>query len=221
VDPLLDEEGIAAAVEKSMNIRCEQFDELLLDGEPLAMTTAERHAETCAACADRLADWNDISATARSMKTTWESDLLLPRILRSVRPKQRLWSVAAAAVLTIGIGASTWFMMRDVSREARFDQNILRVAALDDVERAEQAHIDAIKRLEKVAEPVLDKASTPLMISYKEKVMLLDDAIAECESQIEQNRGNAHLRKELLAIYTAKQETLSAALRESSNASNQ
>jgi hypothetical protein len=204
-----------------MTIRCEQLDDLLLDGGELAMATAARHAATCASCAETLATWNDISSTARSMKTTWQNDLLLPRIQRAVKPKSRIWSVAAAAVLTFGIGASTWYGIRDASLDARFDQDILRVSALDDVEKAEQAHVAAIQRLETVAESKLENDGSPLMASYREKLLLLDDAIAECEEQIRQNRGNAHLRKELLAIYTEKQKTLSVIVRGSSNGSNQ
>ena len=203
-----------------MTIRCEQLDDLLLDGGELAMRAAERHAATCAACAETLALWNDISATARSMKTTWHSDLLLPRIQRAVKPRSRMWSVAAAAVLTIGIGGSTWYGIRDASREARFDENILRLSALDEVEKAERAHTAAIERLQAVAESKLENDSSPLMVSYREKLLLLDEAIAECEEQIRQNRGNAHLRRELLAIYTEKQKTLGAIVRETSHESN-
>ena len=58
------------------------------------------------------------------------------------------------------------------------------------------------------------------MVSYKEKLMLLDDAIAECEANIDNNRQNAHLRKQLLAMYSEKQQTLEDVLREDSNVSN-
>jgi hypothetical protein len=58
------------------------------------------------------------------------------------------------------------------------------------------------------------------MISYKEKLMLLDDAIAECEANIAQNRQNAHLRKQLLAMYSEKQQTLMDVLREDSDVSH-
>ncbi|HEX2062005.1 MAG TPA: hypothetical protein VHK90_14785, partial [Thermoanaerobaculia bacterium] len=88
----------------------------------------------------------------------------------------------------------------------------------DDVERAERAHVVAIGRLEHLAEAKLDEAESPLMISYKEKLMLLDDAIAECETLIEQNRQNAHLRRQLLAMYSEKQQTLQDVLREDSHA---
>ncbi|HEX6641671.1 MAG TPA: hypothetical protein VF215_11195, partial [Thermoanaerobaculia bacterium] len=73
---------------------------------------------------------------------------------------------------------------------------------------------------EQLAEARLDEAQTPLMVSYKEKLMLLDDAIAECQANIEQNRQNAHLRKQLLAMYTDKQQTLMDVLREDNDVSN-
>ena len=95
-----------------MMIRCEQIDDLLLDGEGLSLELAARHAETCEACLEKLTAWNEISSTARDLKTSWNSDLLWPRIERKLReesrkPARSYWQVAAAAVLTIGIGASS------------------------------------------------------------------------------------------------------------------
>ena len=52
------------------------------------------------------------------------------------------------------------------------------------------------------------------MVSYREKLLLLDAAIAECRANIEQNRWNAHLRQELLEIYQQKQRTLQDVVRE-------
>ncbi len=49
--------------------------------------------------------------------------------------------------------------------------------------------------------------------------MLLDEAIAECQSNIDQNRQNAHLRKQLLSMYSDKQQTLQDVLREDSHVS--
>ena len=51
--------------------------------------------------------------------------------------------------------------------------------------------------------------------------MLLDDAIAECQAGIDQNRNNAHLRKQLLAVYSEKQRTLQDVLREDNRVSHQ
>lgn len=204
---------------------CTDLDTLLLDGSPLAMETAARHAQSCAACAETLASWNDLSATAQSMRTTWESDLLWPRIERALREEKKrsplrwLWQIAAVFVITAGLAATVLFMVRTQTREAAFDQSILRVSALDDVEQAERAHVAAINRLEKLADPKLDRSDTPLMVSYKEKLMLLDDAIDECQANIDRNRQNAHLRKQLLAMYSEKQQTLQDVLREDTHVS--
>ncbi len=205
-----------------MTIKCTDIDNLLLEGDELALATAARHAETCAACATLLADWQEISATARGMRASWDNDMLLPRIQKAVgRERRRGWmqmlQVAAALAIFIGIAAVVWSTVR----VRQFDNVILRSAALDEVEKAEQQHVAAIDRMEKLAEPKLDTPDTPLMVSYKEKLMLLDDAIAQCQQGIEQNRNNAHLRRQLLAIYSEKQRTLQDVLREETHVSHQ
>lgn len=209
-----------------MTIRCEQLDDLLLEGDRFSMETAARHAEGCEACMERLAAWNEISSTAHSMQTTWQSDMLWPRIERALEKEKRglrtqWWQIAAAILLTVGLAAVSWYAIRLRSRDAAYDTVILRESAVDEVEKAERQHVAAIEQLEKVAEPQLEDAETPLMISYKEKLMLLDDAIAECQQNIEHNRQNAHVRKQLLAMYGEKQRTLQAVVREGSHASNQ
>lgn len=209
-------------------ITCNQLDDLLFDASPLAMETAARHAESCAACAERLAAWNEIEETARSMRETWRSDLLWPRIERALKDEQRkpsprakwLWQIAAGLLLTVGLGGTVFYAVRVQSHDAAFDRDILRITALDEVERAEQSHLQAIERLERVAEQKLDDAQTPLMVSYKEKLILLDEAIAECQANIDQNQQNAHLRKQLLAMYMDKQQTLTDVLREDNDVTN-
>lgn len=211
-----------------MNIQCSELDDLLFDASPLAMETAARHAEQCAECAEKLAAWNEIEATAQSMRGNWDSDLLWPRIERALaqqqpqkRPRSKwLWQIAAGFLLTIGLGGTVLYTVRVQTHDAAFDRDILRLAAMDEVERAERTHLEAIARLEKLADARLEDAQTPLMISYKEKLMLLDEAIAECEANIEQNRQNAHLRKQLLAMYSDKQQTLADVLREDDHVSN-
>ena len=205
-----------------MTIKCTDFDNLLFEGDALALATAAQHAETCAACARTLAAWNDISATARGMRASWESDMLWPRIERALeRERRRGWTqllqVAAALAIFLGIAAVAW----NAIRVRQFDNAILRASALDEVETAERQHVAAINRLEKLAEPKLETPATPLMVAYKEKLMLLDDAIAECQTNIDRNRNNAHLRRQLLAIYSEKQRTLQDVLREETHASRQ
>ena len=209
-------------------ITCNQLDDLLFDASPLAMETAARHAESCAECAERLAAWNEIEETARSMRETWQSDLLWPRIERALKNEKRqrsprvkwLWQIAAGLLLTVGLGGTVFYALRVQSHDAAFDRDILRLTALDEVERAEQSHLQAIRQLERVAEQKLEDAQTPLMVSYKEKLMLLDEAIAECQANIDQNQQNAHLRKQLLAMYTDKQQTLTDVLREDNDVTN-
>ena len=205
---------------QSLMTSCNRADELLLDGSPAAMEEAARHAGDCAACADTLSAWNEIGLVAKSLHATWQNDMLWPRIERELRterrraPARRLWQVAAAAVLVVGLGGTMFYALRVQTRDAAFDRDILRISAMDEVERAERAHVEAIERLEELAESRLDEAETPLMVSYKEKLMLLDDAIAECEENIERNRQNAHLRTQLLAMYSEKQQTLMDVMRE-------
>jgi len=202
-----------------MNIDCTRMDDLLYDASPLAMETAAKHARECADCAEKLAAWNEIGDIARSLQTTWQNDMLWPRIERSLpkgrrSPAQWLWRAAAAAMLILSLGSTMFYALRVQTHQAAFDREILRLGALDEVERAERVHLQAIDRLEELAETRLDEAKSPVMVSYKEKLMLLDDAIAECEQNIEQNRQNAHLRRQLLAMYTEKQQTLQDVLRE-------
>lgn len=205
-----------------MKINCTDLDNLLLEGDPFSMQQAAEHAANCAACMQVLADWNEISTTASGMHATWQSDTLWPRIERSIRKERNrsaasVWQIAAAILLVTSIAAIAWFVHRRAVRN-EFDQTILQVAAVDEVERAEKAHVVAIERLEDVTDAKLENASSPLMVSYKEKLMMLDDAIAECQSNIQHNRQNAHLRKQLLAMYSEKQRTLQDVVREGNHA---
>ena len=207
-----------------MNIRCEQIDDLLLEGDMQSMQLAARHAEGCAACLEKLTEWNEISDTAKSLRTTWQSDLLWPRIERALRAEKRsTWlsqsmKIAAVLLVTITLAGASWYAGMVRSR-AEFRKEIL--VAVDDAERAQKNYERMIAKLENLAESQLEKSDTPLMISYREKLMLLDDAIAECQENIESNRKNAHLRKQLLAIYNEKQQTLRDVLREGSHESAQ
>jgi hypothetical protein len=204
-----------------MTITCEQLDDLLLENDQFSLEAAARHAQSCEACTQKLAEWNEISSTARDLHATWDNDLLWPRIERAIRNERRstrtrVWQIAAAILLLAAVGATAWIAQRRM-HAADFDRDILKVSAVDEVERAEKAHIDAINHLETLASAKLDQPSTPLMVSYKEKLMMLDDAIAECQTAIDRNRQNAYLRTQLLTMYSEKQRTLQNVLREENN----
>jgi hypothetical protein len=211
--------------ESVMTIQCANIDDLLLEGDALSMQTAANHAKGCQACAEKIESWNEIGSVARGMQTTWPNDMLWPRIERSIRAEVRhkqskLWQIAAAVVLFAALGTFAW-KANESLRTKQFGESILQAGAIDEVEKAEKAHLAAIDRLERSAQPKLDAPATPLLVSYKEKLMLLDDAIAECQTNIDRNRENAHLRKQLLAIYSEKQRTLREVLREGNHVSNQ
>ena len=209
-----------------MTITCEQLDDLLLEGDPFSLQAAARHAQSCETCMQKLADWNEISSTARDLHAAWDNDLLWPRIEKAIRNERRstrtrVWQIAAAILLLAAMGATVWIAQRRM-HAADFDRDILKVSAVDEVERAEKAHINAINHLETLASAKLDQPATPLMVSYKEKLMLLDDAIAECQTAIDKNRQNAYLRTQMLTMYSEKQRTLQDVLREENHhASNQ
>jgi hypothetical protein len=202
-----------------MTIHCTDFDNLLMEGDAYSMDIAERHAATCAACAETLASWKDISHTARGMQTTWQSDMLWPRIERSLRKeKKRLpaWvTLAASFAIFALLGLMAW------TAHVKSKDPFLPSTVVDRVDAAEKAHRDAIAALEEQTEDTLENPATPLMVSYKEKLMLLDDAIAQCEQAIQMNQRNPHLRRQLAAMYSEKQRTLQEVLREENNASHQ
>ena len=207
-----------------MTITCEQLDDLLLESDQLSLEAAARHAQSCDACMQKLADWNEISSTARDFHATWDNDLLWPRIERAIRNERRstrtrVWRIAAAILLLAAMGATVWIAQRRM-HAADFDRDILKMSAVDEVERAEKAHINAINHLETLASAKLDQPATPLLVSYKEKLMMLDDAIAECQTAIDKNRQNAYLRTQLLTMYSEKQRTLRDVLREDNHVSN-
>ena len=86
--------------------------------------------------------------------------------------------------------------------------SLLKTKALDDVEKAETAYVQAIDKLAADAKPQLDKPETSLMANYREKLQVLDSAIDDLRAQAGQNPSNAHLRYQLLAMYQEKQKTL-------------
>ncbi|HEX3118652.1 MAG TPA: hypothetical protein VHP80_06110 [Candidatus Acidoferrum sp.] len=85
---------------------------------------------------------------------------------------------------------------------------LLKSKALDAVEKAETAYVQAIDKLAADAKPQLDKPETPLMANYREKLQVLDSAIDDLRAQAGENPSNAHLRYQLLAMYQEKQKTL-------------
>ncbi len=219
-----------------MNVSCKQFDEILERQAPAELAALEEHARGCAACAGQLRLEREITAAAPGLRREWESPALWPRIERALGAEMRAaeakrvvmfplslhWQRAVAAALLLAISAgATWMAMNTSVTPApgpapiviNEQQRLIQDETLREVERAEAAYMKAIDRLAQQAEPRLAQ-STPLVSNYREKLLVLDSAIAELRAQAERNRFNAHLRRELLSLYQDKQETLQQLLQE-------
>jgi len=72
-----------------MTILCNNFDNLLLEGDAFSMRVAAEHAAECEACAEKLAAWKEISDTARGMHMRWENEMLWPRIERALKAEKQ------------------------------------------------------------------------------------------------------------------------------------
>jgi len=216
---------------------CRRLDTALAAGDSAPLEAARRHGETCPRCAERLAAFDAISSAAPSLKKSWESPGLWPKIRealvkesfapaggRAPKPERAprtapVWPawIPIAAIATLFLVS---FVGLQVFRPSLGDRQIFGVRplpkdplltdlALDDVERSEAQYVRSIDTLSRLARPRLEAAeATPLLLSYREKLLLLDNAIADLDGEIRQNRYNTHLRRQLLGMYAEKQRTL-------------
>lgn len=215
-----------------MSADCRRLDAALESGDAAALATARPHAGGCARCEERLRAFDDISAAAPGLRKSWESPELWPRIRESLAreafapaedrkpartaPTWPAW-LPIAAIATLFLVS---FVGLQVFRPSLGDRQIFGVRplpkdplltdlALDDVERSEAEYVRSIDTLSRLARPRLEAAeATPLLLSYREKLLLLDNAIADLSGEIRQNRYNTHLRRQLLGMYAEKQRTL-------------
>jgi hypothetical protein len=215
-----------------MNIACNDRERVFLDGTPEEWAALESHASTCLACRDEVNAWKNLSVAASEMHEEWHSPALWPRIEQALAKHspsnktswwERLlgswnlssleWQTAAAAmVLVVLTGSAVWFLLGPKVSMIPTDKALLNDPTVREVERAEAAYQQAIDKLDAQARPQLDKASTPLIASYREKLQVLDSAIADLKSQAGINPANSHLRHQLLAMYREKQATLEEVL---------
>ncbi len=218
-----------------MTSECRRTDSALASTDTAALDAARDHASGCNRCAERIRAFDEISAAATSLRKDWDDPALWPRIRESLGRETFAPSQGSAERERAPRMAPTWpawiaiaaiaalflvsFVGLQVFRPSLGDRQIFGVrslprnplltdAALQDVEKSEREYVRSIENLARVAQPRLDTAETPLLISYREKLLLLDNAIAELNGQIEQNRYNTHLRRQLLGIYAEKQQTL-------------
>lgn len=212
-----------------MNVTCNDRERIFLDGQPDEWAALEQHAVTCVACAEQLRAWKQLSEAAVELRDYQESSALWSKIETSLRQQQSAiaarkrfssvldfpwlfshnWQMAlvGAMVVALTVAGGYLYNHRTASRTQDASNKLLKSRALAEVERTERDYMAAIDKLAAEAGPQLS-ADTPLMASYREKLLVLDTAIADLRAQAGENPSNAHLRYQLLAMYEEKQQTL-------------
>jgi len=213
-----------------MSVSCSDLERILRDANPADLAALEQHAASCPACAEELRAWQTISAAARELRDHWPSPSLWPRIEASLAAEAQRrgqstrrwswlrnwiqpslsWQTAAAAVLLVLLSAvaARMFIHRPPQPVADKTPSLITDEKLREVVRAEKVYEQAINKLEAEAKPQLENPATPLLTNYREKLLVLDSAIDELRAVAGKNPGNAHLRRQLLAMYQEKQSTL-------------
>jgi hypothetical protein len=220
-----------------MNVTCSDRDSSFEDGTPAQWAALEAHAVRCVACAEEVRAWKALSVAAAELRDYSPTPALWSRIETSLaanaapassapswRERMSAWlgfslswqlaAVSAFAVLLLVSGALIYRHQAVAPQQPGGNtahsapDPLLKTKALDNVEKAEAAYVQAIDKLAADAKAQLDKPETPLMASYREKLQVLDSAIDDLRAQAGQNPSNAHLRYQLLAMYQEKQKTL-------------
>lgn len=214
-----------------MNVTCEDRERILMDGSAEEWAALEAHASNCAECGGELRIWRSMSTAAGELRQEWETPYLWSKIERGLKEQMtekptRLrewlnslgmagfqWQTAAALALLFAVTATAVWVLWPGHGGPQVDKQVfLKQKAVSDVERAEADYQKAIDKLASQAQPLLDEPATPLMASYREKLLVLDNAIDELRAEAGQNPANAHLRGQLLAMYQEKRETLQEVL---------
>ncbi|HLK06011.1 MAG TPA: hypothetical protein VKT53_16360 [Candidatus Acidoferrum sp.] len=210
-----------------MSVNCTDRERIFMDGSAEEWAALESHAVNCSECGEELRAWKSLSTAAGELRHEWETPYLWAKIERGLTEQLaqkpsgwRAWlnslgmagvqwqTAAALALLLVVSGTAGWLATHRVDPNSPFLGN----SAVNDVDRAEAAYQKAIDKLDAQTQPLLKAPETPLMASYREKLLVLDNAIAELREETGQNPANAHLRRQLLAMYQEKQETLQEVL---------
>ena len=194
------------------------------------MPEAREHLKHCSACRREYRLWNEISAAARELHEEWDTPALWSRIRSRIEaePKPvpraalwhdwRIWSVAAALILASGLllwrfapaGHSAPASDTAEPRIAQIagNRDFLTEQALKEVEKNEAAYRQSIDKLSQLAAPALENPVSAAAVNYREKLLMLDSAIAETRTNLNHNRFNTRLQLELAGLYREKQQTL-------------
>jgi hypothetical protein len=219
----------------TMNMTCNDRDRVFEDGTVEEWAALETHAANCTACAEEIRAWQSLSVAAEELRDYSGGTALWSRIetalaeegTRKVKAATsrgwfRLWhlenfgwqTVTAATFVLLLMISGGWIFFHGRGHTQPRSANLLKSRTLNEVEHAESAYVQAIDKLAAEAKPQLDNPATPLLSSYREKLLLLDSAIEDLRAQAGNNPSNAHLRYQLLSMYQEKQRTLEEVLEE-------
>lgn len=180
---------------------------------------------------------DELSAAARRLHREWESPELWPAIAaeiagidraeRNAAMRRRQWqTLAAAAALVLAVTASVLVIRERAARvgettspAAHASEWSLSDAALSDVERAEARYVAAIEVLARKVSARSQTTASPVLAHLRERLLVIDIAIEDCRGEIERNRYNTHLRRQLLSMYQEKRRTLEQILQQEQHAS--
>jgi hypothetical protein len=215
-----------------MNITCNDRERIFLDGTPEEWAALESHAACCPDCAEEIRAWKALSHAAEELRDYQEDPGLWAKIEARLRQQERKhggvrrfwehfafwrgmpsgWQTALAGAFALVLAVAGVYVALHRNAPDGTSDKLLKNSALAEVERTEHDYIKAIDKLALEAQPQLDAPSSPLLASYREKLVVLDSAIQELREEAGRNPSNAHLRYELLAMYQEKQQTLQEVL---------
>jgi hypothetical protein len=215
-----------------MKPKCSDFQLALREGIHEFPEGIMEHVRECPDCSEDWSLWQEISTAAPGLRKSWESSELWPRIeqslieetrhadriVRGQRKPQPIWrqwqALAVCLALLLVSAVASWIVLQrsgpavDNEPGLQDERRLLTEQALTEIEETQAAYLRSIEKLSALAAPRIEQPQSALLSIYREKLLLLDSAIEELRANIELNRFNAHLRKELLSIYREKQQTL-------------
>ncbi len=209
-----------------MKFECGDLERALAISE--LMPEAREHLKVCAACRREYRLWNEMSTAAKELHQQWDTPELWPKIRKAIeaepKPKPKpvwwrewkTWAVAAAVVIGAILLARPWQWTGAPSTSTEpptaaplsANSDFLTDQALHEVERNEAAYRRSIEKLFRIAQPKLQNSGSPVTVSCREKLLMLDSAISETRTNLSQNRFNVHLQRELADLYREKQRAL-------------
>ena len=190
-----------------MHLEPETLSQLVeRDLEGPSLSAAEAHLRDCASCRSELGALQSLRAELPSLQV--QSPDLWPKIRDSLEtPGWRRWfsevrlawgSAALLGAVSIALGLAL------LGRPA--------TSAKDELEKTRTAYLAAISRLE--AEAVTARSELPPGVRRKvsDSLSAVDNAIAECEQALAENRADPESQKMLVALYEEKIRVLDATI---------